>query len=116
GGALALTGDQRVSTVTPGPRYAATVPYTSLFRSTLSDAGSGIIASASSTASGNAGSVMVTAPQIALAAGVDISSTTAGTGAGGWVGARTPGLVTLERAGGCNTHARAPPTGAQPGP
>jgi hypothetical protein len=50
---------------------------------TLTDPGSGITASATSTASGNAGSVTVNAPQITLTTGAEISSTTAGTGAGG---------------------------------
>ena len=45
--------------------------------------GTGIIASATGTAGGNAGSVSVGAPQITLTTGAEIASTTAGTGAGG---------------------------------
>ena len=65
----------------------------------LSDPGSGIIASATSTASGNAGSVTVTAPQITLMSGAEIASTTAGTGAGGSVDVTTPGALVLDGAG-----------------
>ena len=82
----------------------------------LSDPGSGIIASATSTASGNAGSVMVTAPQIALVSGAEISSTTAGTGAGGSVDVTTPGALVLDGAGVANTQIAASATGPQSGP
>src|SRR5438105_1699223 len=67
-------------------------------------------------ASGNAGSVMVTAPQIALVSGAEISSTTAGTGAGGSVHVITPGALMLDGAGVSNTQIAASATGAQSGP
>ena len=70
----------------------------------LSDPGSGIVALATSTASGNAGSVTVTAPQITIAPGAEIASTTAGTGAGGSVDVTTPGALVLNGAGDPNTQ------------
>src|SRR5207302_9563684 len=79
GGAIALSGGARVSTITAGAGDAGTVRVGSQPMLSLSDAGSGILASASSAASGNAGSVTVTAPQIAVIAGAEVSSTTAGT-------------------------------------
>jgi len=66
---------------------------------TLSDPGSGIIASATSTASGNAGSIIVAAPQITITRGAEITSPTAGTGAGGSVTVATPGALVLDGAG-----------------
>jgi hypothetical protein len=88
-----------------------TVRVTARGRLTLSDLGSGIIASATSTASGNAGSVSVTAPQIMLMNGAEIASTMAGTGAGGSVAVRTPGTLML--GGGAQITASA--TGPQSG-
>jgi large exoprotein involved in heme utilization and adhesion len=61
----------------------------------LTDPGSGIVASATSTASGNAGSVTANALQITLMTGAEIASTTAGTGAGGSVDVTTPGALAL---------------------
>ena len=68
---------------TPAQHIDGTVQVTAQEPLSLSGAGSGIIASANSTASGNAGPVTVTAPQITIATGAEIASTTAGTGAGG---------------------------------
>jgi large exoprotein involved in heme utilization and adhesion len=81
----------------------------------LTDPGSGIIASATSTANGNAGSVAVTAPRITLMTGAEIASTTAGTGAGGSVSVTTPGSLVLDGAGVANTQIAASATGANSG-
>ena len=81
----------------------------------LSDPGTGIIVSATTTASGNAGSVTVGAPQIALTSGAEIASTTAGTGAGGSVMVTTPGALVLN-GNGANTEIAASATGLQSGP
>ena len=59
---------------------------------------------------------MVTAPQIALMSGAEISSTTAGTGAGGSVDVTTPGTLMLDGAGVANTQIAASATGPQSGP
>ena len=59
---------------------------------------------------------MVTAPQIALVSGAEISSTTAGTGAGGSVDVTTPGALMLDGAGVSNTQIAASATGPQSGP
>jgi large exoprotein involved in heme utilization and adhesion len=82
----------------------------------LRDPKTGIVASATSTASGNAGSVMVAAPQITITMGAEISSTTAGTGAGGSVSVTTPGMLVLDGAGVANTEIAASATGLQSGP
>ena len=83
GGAIALSGGAIVTLETAGAGNGGTVQVTSQGPLSLSDPGSGIIASATPTASGNAGSVRVSAPQITIMAGGEIASTTAGTGAGG---------------------------------
>jgi hypothetical protein len=117
GGAIALSGGARVSTITAGAGDAGTVRVSSQGPLSLSDPGSGILVSATSTASGNAGSVTVTAPQIAVVAGAEISSTTAGTGAGGSVNVTTPGTLVLDGTGAiANTEIAASATGPQSGP
>src|SRR5262249_38701530 len=78
---------------------------------TLTDLGSGIIASASSTGGGDAGSVTVNAPQITLTAGAEIAGTTAGTGAGGSVNVTTPGALVLDGFGIANTQIASSATG-----
>ena len=82
----------------------------------LSDPGSGISASAVSTASGNAGSVNVTAPKITIGNGAQIATTTAGTGAGGSVDVMTPGALVLDGAGLSGTQISASSTGMHSGP
>src|SRR5207302_10572452 len=79
-------------------------------------AGRGRIASAASTAGGDAGAVTVTAPQITLLSGAEISSTTAGTGAGGSVDVATPGALLLNGSGDPNTQIAASAIGPQSGP
>ena len=64
GGAIALSGGAEVTSSTAGAGNGGTVAVTAQAPLTLTDPGTGIIALASSTASGNAGSVVVTAPQI----------------------------------------------------
>ena len=61
---IAVTGGGLVNSGTAGRGDGGTVQVAGRGSLSLSEAGSGIIASASSTASGNAGSVMVSAPQI----------------------------------------------------
>jgi hypothetical protein len=81
----------------------------------LTDPASGIIALATSTASGDAGSVIAAAPQITIA-GAEIASTTAGSGMGGSVMVTTPGALVLDGAGVANTQIAASATGPQSGP
>ena len=116
GGAIALSGGARVASSTAGAGDAGTVQVSSQGPLSLSDPGSGIIVSATSTASGNAGSVRVAAPQIALISGAEISSTTAGTGAGGSVNVTTPGALVLVGGDVGNTEIAASATGPQSGP
>jgi hypothetical protein len=78
----------------------------------LSDTGSGIVASADSTAGGEAGSVTVSAPQISLASGAEIASTTKGTEAGGSVNVTSTGALVLD---GTGTQIAASATGLQSG-
>ena len=116
GGAIALSGGAEVTTSTAGVGNGGIVKVTAQGPLTLTDPGSGIIASATSTASGNAGSVTVGAPQIALMTGAEIASTTAGTGAGGLVSVTTPGMLVLNGSGIANTQIAASATGPQSGP
>jgi filamentous hemagglutinin family protein len=99
GGAIALSGGAQVTSSTAGTGDGGTVRVVAQGPLSLSDSGSGIIASATSTASGNAGSVMVGAPQITLMTGAEIASTTAGTGNGGSVHVTTPGALVLDGLG-----------------
>src|SRR5207244_10818050 len=82
----------------------------------LSEPGSGIIASASPMASGNAGSVTAAASQIKIGTGAEISSTTAGTGSGGSVTVTTPGSLVLNGGGDANTQIAASAIGPKSGP
>jgi large exoprotein involved in heme utilization and adhesion len=116
GGALAVSGGARVTSSTSGAGNAGSVLVRSESPLTLSDPGSGITASATSTASGDAGSVYVTAPQITLTTGGQIASTTAGTGAGGSVSVTAPGALVLDGAGDPDTWIAASATGPQSGP
>jgi filamentous hemagglutinin family protein len=114
-GDAALRGGAVITTSTTGVGDAGSVDVTARGPLTLSDPGSSITASATSTARGNAGSVRVSASQIALMAGSEISSTAAGTGAGGTVTVTTPGALVLDGAGDANTQIAASVTGPQSG-
>jgi hypothetical protein len=116
GGAIALSGGAKVTSSTAGAGNGGTVKVTAQGLLTLTDPESGITASATPTASGNAGSIIVSALQIALTAGAEISSTTAGTGAGGSVDVTTPGMLVLDGAGIANTQIAASATGPQSRP
>ena len=94
GGAIALSGGAEVASSTAGAGKGGTVQVVTQGALTLSDPLSGIVAS--TTSSGNAGSVMVGAPQIRIAGGAEISSTTAGLGNGGSVDVTTPGALVLD--------------------
>ena len=85
GGAIALSAGAELTSSTAGAGNGGTVQVTAQGPLTLSDPGTGIIASATSKAIGNAGSVMAAAPQITIRTGAEIASTTAGTDAGGSV-------------------------------
>jgi large exoprotein involved in heme utilization and adhesion len=116
GGAIALSGGAQIASTTGGVGSGGSVQVTAEGLLGLTDPGSGIIASATLAASGDAGSVMVSAPQIALMRGGEISSTTAGTGMGGSVSVTTPGALVLDGAGVANTQIAASATGPQSGP
>jgi filamentous hemagglutinin family protein len=116
GGAIALSGGAKVTSSTFGAGNGGTVEVIAQGPLSVSDPGSGIIASATGTASGNAGSVTVRAPQITLTTGAEIASTTGGTGAGGSVMVATPGMLALDGAGVANTQIAASATGPQSGP
>ena len=104
GGAIALSGGAKASSSTAGAGSGGSVQVTAGGLLSLTDPESGIIASATSAASGDAGSVVVRAPQIALMRGGEISSTTAGTGMGGSVSVTTPGALVLDGAGAASTQ------------
>ena len=116
GGALALSGGAEVSSSTAGVGNGGSVRVTAQGPLVLSDPGSGIVALAMPSASGNAGSVTVTAPQITLTAGGAIASTTTGTGAGGSVNVMTPGTLALSGRGDPNTEIAASAKGLNSGP
>jgi large exoprotein involved in heme utilization and adhesion len=83
GGAIALSGGANVTSSTAGAGNGGTVEVIAQGPLSLSDPGSRIIASATSTASGNAGSVTVAANSLTIAGGAQIASSTAGPGKGG---------------------------------
>jgi filamentous hemagglutinin family protein len=114
-GELTVQGGAQIASTTAGPGNGGTVNVTAQGPLSLSDPGSGIIASATSTASGNAGSVAVGAPQMTVTSGAQIASTTAGTGAGGPVVVTTPGALVLDGMGVSGTQIAASATGAQSG-
>jgi hypothetical protein len=60
---LTVHGGAQIASTTAGPGHGGTVKVIALAPLSLTDPGSGIIASATSTASGNAGSVTLYAPQ-----------------------------------------------------
>jgi filamentous hemagglutinin family protein len=113
---LSISGGGQVSASTQGSGAGGDVEVKAQGALTLTDPGTGITASTTSTASGNAGSVMVTAPQIMLARGAEISSTTAGTGSGGSVTVTTPGGLVLDGGGDPNTQIAASAIGPESGP
>jgi large exoprotein involved in heme utilization and adhesion len=101
---ITISGGGLINSGTAGAGDGGTVQVTAQGPLSLTDPGSGIIASASSAASGNAGSVTVNAPQITMARGAQIASATAGTGAGGSVNVTTPGALVLNGEGVANTQ------------
>ncbi len=115
GGMIAVSGGAEVSSSTAGPGDGGSVQVAAQGPLTLSDPGTGITASASSIASGNAGSVIVTASEITIGTGAEIDSTTAGTGAGGSVTVSTPGALVLDGMGVPDTGIAASATGPQSG-
>ena len=116
GGAIALSGGAEATSSTAGMGKGGSVQVTAGGPLTLTGSGTAIIASASATASGDAGSVMANAPQITVKSGAEISSTTAGTGAGGLVMVMTPGALVLDGAGVADTQIAASAIGSQSGP
>jgi large exoprotein involved in heme utilization and adhesion len=82
----------------------------------MGGSGSRIATDTNPGSTGNAGSVAVTAPQITIASGAEIASTTAGTGTGGSVTVTTPGALVLDGAGVANTQIAASAIGPQSGP
>jgi hypothetical protein len=115
GGAISLSGGAIVTSSTAGAGDGGTVEVTAGWPLTLTGFETGIIASATSTASGNAGSVIVAAPQITITAGAEIASTTAGTGGGGSVDVTTPGALVLDGAGIAGTQIAASTIGPRSG-
>jgi filamentous hemagglutinin family protein len=115
GGDIALRSGAVITTNTAGVGDAGSVEVTARGPLTLSDPSTGIVASAASTATGSAGSVMVSAPQITVTSGGQIASTTAGTGFGGPVTVTTPGALVLDGMGIAPTQIAASATGSQSG-
>jgi large exoprotein involved in heme utilization and adhesion len=111
---ITIGGTGVVSSSTDGAGDGGTVRVIAGGPLSLRDTGSGIIASATSTASGNAGSATVSAPQITITTGAEIASTTAGTGAGGSVDVTT-GTLVLNGGGDPNTQIAASAIGPQSG-
>jgi filamentous hemagglutinin family protein len=93
---IAITRGAEIASTTAGSGNGGSVQVTAHGVLSLSDPGSGIIASAAAGASGNAGSITVNASQVTLTTGAEIASTTAGTGAGGSVNVLTPGPLVLD--------------------
>jgi large exoprotein involved in heme utilization and adhesion len=114
-GALTVVSGGVITAQTFGSNEGGTAKVTAQGPLALSGLGSEIAASATPTASGNAGSVKVTAPQITITAGAEIASTTAGTGAGGSVDVTTPGALVLDGQSVAGTQIAASATGPNSG-
>jgi filamentous hemagglutinin family protein len=114
GGAIALSGGAKVASSTAGAGKGGTVQVLAQGPLTVSDPMSDIVAS--TTSSGNAGSVTVTAPQITVVAGGKVASTTGGSGMGGSVGVTTPGALVLDGMGVAGTQIAASAIGTGSGP
>jgi len=71
----AVEGGAQIASTTAGPGKGGAVQVAAQGSLRLTDPGSGVLASAGSTASGDAGSVTVSAQQIAITKGAEISST-----------------------------------------
>jgi hypothetical protein len=95
GDAIALSGGAAVTSTTAGAGNGGTVQVRAQGPLTLADVGTRISSSTQPGSSGNAGSVVVAAPQITIGSGAEIASTTAGTGAGGSVSITTSGALAL---------------------
>jgi large exoprotein involved in heme utilization and adhesion len=113
-GSLTVEGGAQIASTTASQGTGGTVTVSSQGPLSLSGGG-GILALASMTASGNAGSVTVSAPQITVTSGAEIASTTAGTGAGGPVSVTTPGALVLDGMGVSGTQIAASALGALSG-
>src|SRR5207237_618902 len=84
---------------TAGTGDGGTVQVVALGPLSLSDPRSGIVALATPTASGNAGSVTVSAGTLTVEGGAQIASTTAGPGKGGEIDVTVANGVTLSGTG-----------------
>ena len=115
GGMITVAAGAEVTSSTAGVGNGGSVQVTARGPLMLTDPKSRIAAVASSTATGNAGSVAVNAPLITLASGGAIVSTTAGTGAGGAVTVTTPGALLLDGQGNVATQIAASALGANSG-
>ncbi len=115
-GQLAVGKGAQLGSVIFGQGDGGSVTVTAQGPLSVADPRSAIIAAATSTASGKAGSVMVTAPQITITRGAEIASTTAGTGAGGSIMVTTPGMLVLDGAGVADTQIVASASGRFSGP
>jgi filamentous hemagglutinin family protein len=117
-GSLLVQGGALIASTAAGIGNGGAVTVAVAGDADLSGARTAITAAALAGATGNAGSVSLSAPQITLDAGAQIISTTAGvsttagSGAGGTVTVTTPGTLSLADAG---TQIAASTTGPQSG-
>jgi filamentous hemagglutinin family protein len=111
-GNLTMTSGARIGGTIAGSGPGGSVRVVARGALSLSDPGTEIVASASRTASGDAGSISVRAARIAVVAGAQISGATYGTGAGGSVSVRTPGDLVLDGGGAAGTRIDSSATGA----
>jgi large exoprotein involved in heme utilization and adhesion len=95
GGAVAFSDGAGIISGTAGAGDGGSIQVTAQGPLTMTGPATGIGALATSTASGNAGPISVSAPQITLSDNAGISSLTEGTGTGGNVTVKTPGALTL---------------------
>jgi filamentous hemagglutinin family protein len=115
-GDVALSRRALITSATTAAGNGGTIKLLAEGALTLTDPGTGIAASGSSTAGGNAGSVIVSAPQVAITTGAEIASTMAGTGNGGTVDVTATEALVLDGAGDPNTRIAASAIGTQSGP
>jgi filamentous hemagglutinin family protein len=112
---VALTEGAQINTITSGPGQGGAVTVTAMDTLTLMGTDptgtfrSGIVANAqgSGMRAGNAGSIVVAAPRVALAGGAQITSSTSGPGQGGTVTVTATDTLTLTGTGPTDTNGSA---------
>jgi large exoprotein involved in heme utilization and adhesion len=110
-GNVAVADGARIASTIAGSGNAGSVRVVARGALSLTGPGTEVVASASRTATGDAGSIRVGAAHIVITDGAQIVGTTEGTGAGGSILVNTPGDLLLDGGGAADTRIDASATG-----